>query len=81
MTRSNYEDTGCEMAPRCLECHLPRCIYDVPATSPEPRATKGRRDAEIVRLWDEGFRVVEIAPEVDTSERTVYRVLQKAAST
>lgn len=23
-----YPDKGCELAPRCLECHLPRCRFD-----------------------------------------------------
>ncbi|MDP2935102.1 MAG: hypothetical protein Q8O86_01270 [Dehalococcoidia bacterium] len=24
-----YPDNGCELAPRCLECHLPRCRFDL----------------------------------------------------
>ena len=24
----HYPDKGCELAPRCLECHLPRCRFD-----------------------------------------------------
>ena len=25
-----YADTGCEFSPRCLECPLPACRYDLP---------------------------------------------------
>lgn len=25
----HYPDNGCELAPRCLECHLPRCRFDL----------------------------------------------------
>lgn len=24
----DYPDRGCELAPRCLECSLPRCRFD-----------------------------------------------------
>jgi len=24
----SYPDKGCELAPHCLECHLPRCRFD-----------------------------------------------------
>ncbi len=26
-----HPDRGCELAPRCLACHLPQCKYDAPA--------------------------------------------------
>lgn len=28
--KMHYRDTGCSLAPRCLECPLPRCRYDEP---------------------------------------------------
>jgi hypothetical protein len=31
-----FRDTGCELAPRCLECPLPMCKYD------DPRHTDSR---------------------------------------
>ena len=46
--RANYADVGCELAPSCLACPLPRCQYD------EPGSVRtwllDARDREIVRL-------------------------------
>ena len=30
--RVNYADAGCELAPSCLACPLPRCQYDEPGS-------------------------------------------------
>ena len=71
----NYRDTGCELAPSCLECPLATCKYDDPAYGRSGRTMF--RDREIVRLRMQGSRVSEIAKSVCTSERTVYRVIQR----
>ena len=71
----NYRDTGCELAPSCLECPLATCKYDDPAYGRSGRTMF--RDREIVRLRTQGSRVSEIAKSVCTSERTVYRVIQR----
>ena len=71
----NYRDTGCELAPSCLECPLATCKYDDPAYGRSGRTMF--RDREIVRLRRQGSRVSEIAKSVCTSERTVYRVIQR----
>ena len=44
-----YRDEGCEFAKSCLNCPLPRCIYDEPGG--KQRWRKGQRDREIVRLF------------------------------
>ena len=27
---THYRDTGCELAPSCLQCPMERCVYDEP---------------------------------------------------
>ena len=71
----HYRDTGCELAPSCLQCPLALCKYDDPNWG--KRASKVGRDMEIVRLRSNGMRVAQIATEINASERTVYRVIQR----
>ena len=70
-----YEDTGCDLAPSCLECPLALCKYDDPNVARYDRAVM--RDTEIMRLFAEGFKVSAIALKVNISSRTVYRVIQR----
>ena len=70
-----YRDTGCELAPACLYCPLAVCKYDDSTWG--KRNSKVRRDLDIVRLRSNGMNVAQIATEVNTSERTVYRVIQR----
>lgn len=70
-----YRDEGCELAPSCLDCPLPRCVLD----APRGRAVlyKRRRDEEIVRACrHEGLSRAELAERFDISQRTVQRVLK-----
>ena len=39
-----YPDTGCNLSPSCLECHLPACKYDDPGVVPNKQA-RGERDS------------------------------------
>ena len=71
----DYTDTGCELAPSCLECPLALCKYDDPSWDRRSRTVM--RDQEIVRLRRKGLRVADIAKVVKTSDRTVYRVIQQ----
>ena len=72
---ATYRDTGCELAAACLECPLALCKYDDPNWGKRKR--KVGRDMEIVRLRSNGEKVSQIAKIVNTSERTVYRVIQR----
>ena len=72
---ASYRDTGCELAPSCLECPLEVCKYDDPNWG--KRNLKARRNEEIVNMRAAGMTVVQIAAKVNTSERTVYRVIQR----
>lgn len=69
-------DTGCNLYPKCLECPLPVCRYDVH----EGRLTiRGReRATEIIRLHREKhLSVKRIAHRCNCSKRTVYRQIRR----
>ncbi len=72
---TRYQDTGCVMAPACLRCHLPICIYD------DPRglrgATQQERDADIARRLAGGEHSDALAREYGISRRQVFRILRR----
>lgn len=67
-----YVDRGCEVAPACLACPLPRCKYDEPSVARVPHWVR-RRQERIIALRDRGMTAREIARTVGVSLRTVYR--------
>ena len=70
-----YRDEGCELASSCLNCPLPRCIYDQPRG--RQRWLKRQRDSKIVRLFTtEGKDAKELASMFGISQRTVQRALR-----
>ena len=70
-----YRDEGCEFADSCLNCPLPKCIYDEPGG--RQRWLKRQRDREIVRLfYIEGKGVKELTLMFGVSQRTVQRALK-----
>ena len=75
---TDFADTGCELAASCLECPLALCKYDDPDLA--RRGGKIMRDAEIMRLHNHGLKVSTIARTVHTSDRTVYRIIQRESS-
>ena len=71
----HYRDEGCEFADSCLDCPLPKCIYDEPGG--RQHWLKGQRDRELVRLlYVEGKGVMEMALRFGISQRTVQRALK-----
>ncbi len=76
----HYRDNGCEFASSCLNCPLPKCIYDQPGG--RQRWLKRARDREMVRLFTtEGKGVKELASMFGISQRTVQRALKDSLST
>ena len=70
-----YRDEGCEIAPACLDCPLPECIYE--QRGGRQHWVKGQRDEEVARLFaNEGKKVEELALMFGVSQRTVQRVLK-----
>ena len=75
---SDYRDEGCDLAPSCLECTLPRCRLDI--QSEGRRGTKMLRDSEILRqLRLERKSVSELAHDYGVSVRTIYRIIRRAS--
>lgn len=67
-----YPDDGCEAYPSCLNCPLPRCVYD----EPQKRQLQRLRDEEVRELHQEGREVEALASQFGISRRTVYRILR-----
>ena len=70
----HYQDEGCELADSCLNCPLPKCIFDEPRG--KQRWIKSERDKQIVRLLKEGKGETELAAIFNISRRTVQRALK-----
>jgi len=69
-----YHDDGCEAAPRCLACPLPRCRYEEPNGI---RTVKVReRAADIRALEREGLTNDSVMARLGISRRTLYRTLK-----
>lgn len=66
----HYRDDGCSIAPSCLSCPLPACRYDLPAK----QAGALLRAAWVRGLMRRGLTTDEIAAELNTSRRSVYRL-------
>ena len=72
----HYRDEGCELSGSCLNCSLPKCIYEQPRG--RQRWLKKARNGEIARrLAAEGKGVNELALEFGVSPRTIQRTLKK----
>ena len=66
-----YADDGCELAPHCLTCPLPRCKHDVPLATQR----RWQRMIDAQALAAEGLTVQAIAERLGSSERVVHRDL------
>ena len=70
-----YRDEGCEFADSCLNCPLPKCIYEEPGG--KQRWLKKLRAREMAKLFTtEGKGMKELAQIFDVSQRTVQRALK-----
>jgi|WetSurMetagenome_2_1015567.scaffolds.fasta_scaffold170511_2 hypothetical protein len=70
----HYQDEGCELAPACLECPFPDCMYQ--RYRGNLAQVKHLRDKEIVRLHKvEKIDGPELSTRFHISLRTVRRVL------
>jgi hypothetical protein len=72
-----YRDDGCEVAPACLRCPLPRCKFDNPGWY--QKELRDRRDQRIAQARShEGLTVIQLSQPFGVSQRTVFRALQSA---
>ena len=76
--RYPYRDEGCEVSPSCLRCPLPQCKYDDPGWF--QRQKRSERDGEVLAaLRESGLSVTQVASRFTLSQRTVFRILRRAA--
>lgn len=73
----DYPDTGCNFAPSCLACPLPRCRYERPYLVPVVR--QDMRTPKAHALRSRGASNEEIQQALGVSRRTVYRLLARPA--
>jgi hypothetical protein len=66
-----YQDRGCEFSPRCLECPLPACRYDLPAK----QAGVWFRALKLLPLIEQGRTMEQLAADIGVSRRTVFRLM------
>ena len=77
-------DTGCRLAPSCLNCPLPQCIHDAPTAGQVLRLAGRTRDAEKAKLyWDTvesdgpSTAMAKVREDYGITERTVHRILRR----
>ena len=71
-----YEDTGCEVSTKCLECQLSQCKLDDPDWYYGAR----RFIRDISRynyMKNKGLSVEEAAKKFDITPRTMFRVMRR----
>ena len=74
----NWQDSGCELFPSCLNCPLPRCIEEEPRGKQRLRMlARANRMAQLKR---QGKSTAEIAGLFKVSQRTVQRALSRTAT-
>lgn len=77
--RMAFPDTGCELAPSCLRCPLPRCKHDAPGGA--RRLATDARDREIVLLRTRYRAPVHmLAQTYGLSRRSIFRILAGAGA-
>lgn len=67
----DYKDTGCSLAPSCLDCPLPKCRYEPGGRRAERAEERRKRFAE---LKAKGLTVGQIANALGMSRRNAFRM-------
>jgi hypothetical protein len=75
---THYRDEGCRVWPSCLNCPLPRCIYDQPGG--QRRQRTAARDEELRRQAAAGTPPPALAERYGLSQRQVRRILKACAT-
>ena len=71
-------DTGCVVAPLCVNCPLPACVHDDPYSL--IRWKRQQRDARVAALAAQGVAHGDIAVTMGVTLRTVFRSLARTRS-
>lgn len=73
---TDYADTGCDLAPSCLNCPLPRCKYDSPGGA--AAMLRNSRDAAIAdAVRRRNLPIDDVAAMFGLSRRSVFRALRR----
>lgn len=71
-----YRDEGCDVAPECLACPLPKCRHDDPGWL--GRGAKNRRNREIVAArLEQGISPTVIAQRFGLTRRRVQSIIRE----
>ena len=72
-----YRDDGCSVSPSCLRCPLPQCKYDDPTWF--QREKRKERDGDVLATMRRNhLSVPQVATRFEISQRTVFRIMQRA---
>lgn len=69
-------DKGCNLAPRCVTCHLPKCKDEYLNGLVTIQAERTRE--MVAGLYQLEWPVYTIADRLNLTRRTVYRVLEES---
>ena len=73
--RINWIDTGCNLAPSCLNCPFPQCRYD---TRDMIRLERSKSDAtQACDLYVTGLNAAQVADVLGISKRSVFRLMAR----
>ena len=72
-------DTGCELAPKCLECPEEKCKHDIPVKErhQSKSSIKRIRNKEIIKLWKEGKTAKELAVLFNLSIHSIWKIIRE----
>lgn len=71
-----YEDTGCEVSTKCLECQLSQCKLDDPDWYYETRRFL-RDTARYNYMQDNGLSTEQAAEKLGITSRTMFRIARR----
>lgn len=77
-----FKDTGCDVAPHCLTCPLPRCRFDEPRAEYRQAVTvlnlERNQQIRTLMTWPDATPTT-VAATFGVSRRTVFRVMKAPA--
>ena len=73
LQRGYFVDTGCDLAPSCLNCPFKVCRYDLPGG--ERALMNESRDSAIIEAYYAGDAAEVLAKRFRLSVRTIRRVV------
>lgn len=75
---TDYPDTGCDAAPSCLSCPLPRCVFDVTRAEREGDRLADRA-AQIRTMRAKGMTTAQICSALNITKSMMFRDLRRGA--